>query len=190
MNRSISHLCRYPFYMPCLFIYILLLTFKSYSQTNQKLKYSAVLDSVKTYYGDTCSIGVSSALIKRLYKYQKYKPVKNYLKSYEEIKNAIEKFRKQYNKSISSDPALLLDVSKIFPKNEQQNIVNVCGIYLGPDSVTSIGLSYIILRSSPSNFYSKVYHVNNFDPTFKEELNNYGAEWYKSIKLKELNSSY
>ena len=71
-----------------------------------------------------------------------------------------------------------------------QNIVNLCGIFLGPDSVTSIGLSYIILRVTPLKFYSKLYQINNFDSTFKKELISFGDDWYYSMKLYELNTNY
>jgi hypothetical protein len=168
-----------------LLISLLFLNTKTFSQTNSESEYSSLLDSVKTFYGDTCVIGVSSGLIKRLYNYQQYSPVKNYLSSYETIKDKIEDFRKAYIKTIYDEPALLLDLSRILDDPRQQNIVNVCGIYLGPDSVTSISLSYIILRSSPAKFYSKLYQVANFDKAFKDEITNFGNDWYKSMELNE-----
>jgi hypothetical protein len=187
-----SNLFSYKFiaYLFCLSILIVFLNDQVYSKTPSKPKYSALFDSVKTYYGDTCYIGVNSELIKHLYKYKNYKLINNYLNSYESVKKNIEKFRKIYIKSIYSDVALLLDLSKIFTIEKQQNIVNVAGIYLGPDSVTNIGLSYIILRCSPSTFFSKLYQVNNFDKTFKKELSNFRNDWYKSLKLKEINPDY
>ena len=164
-------------------ISLLFFNTKTFSQTNSEPVYSSLLDSVKTFYGDTCIIGVSSSLIKRLYNYQQYSRVKNYLSSYEIIKKKIDEFRQAYRKTIYDDNALLLDLSRIFDVSKQQNIVNVCGIYLGPDSVTSIALSYIILRSSPSKFYSKLYQVVNFDKEFKNEITNFGSDWYKSMEL-------
>ena len=172
-----------------LFFLILAISFfgnPTFAQTTSKPEYLSLLDSVKTFYGDTCCIGVNSNLIKRLYGFQKYTPVKNYLNSYEAIRKNIEGFRKTYLKSIYDEQALLLDLSRIFSDSTQQNIVNLCGIYLGPDSVTSIGLSYIILRSNPAQFYSRLYQVVNFDQAFKEEITNYGDEWFYSKKLKEL----
>lgn len=155
----------------------------AFSQTNSDSDYNSLLDSVKTYYGDTCSIGVSSSLIKRLYNYEQYTPVRNYLDSYETIRKIIDEFRRTYIRTIYDENALLLDLSRIFSDTRQQNIVNVCGIYLGPDSVTSISLSYIILRSSPLKFYSKLYQVGNFDNAFKKEITNFGDDWYKSMEL-------
>jgi hypothetical protein len=141
---------------------------------------------VKTFYGDTCCIGVNSALIKRLYKFQKYAPVRNYLNSYESIKKTIEDFRTIYSKTIYNEKAMLLGLSRILKNNRQQNIVNACGIYLGADSVTSVALSYIIIRSSPIQYSSGLYQIANFDPLFKKEITNYGSDWYNSEKLKEI----
>ena len=166
-----------------LLISLLFFNSKTFSQTNSESEYSSLLDSVKTFYGDTCIISVNSGLIKRLYNYQQYSPVKNYLSSYETIRDKIEEFRRTYKKTIYDENALLLDLSRILSETKQQNIVNVCGLYLGPDSVTSIALSYIILRSSPVKFYSKLYQVSNFDQVFKNELTNFGSDWYKSMEL-------
>jgi hypothetical protein len=162
----------------------------TYSQPSALKEYTTLFDSVKTFYGDTCFIGVSSELINRLYAYQNYKPVKTYLDSYETIRRNIEKFRKMCIKSIYNENALLLDLTQIFTLYKQQNIVNLCGVFLGPDSVTSIGLSYIILRVTPLKFYSKLYQINNFDSTFKKELISFGDDWYYSMKLSELNTNY
>lgn len=112
--------------------------------------------------------------------------VKNYLNSYESIRKTIENFRKTYIKTIYGEKALLIDLSRIFKKDKQQNIVNACGIYLSPDSVTSIGLSYIIIRSSPFQFNAKLYQMASLDQAFKYEITKYGDDWYNSKKLKEI----
>ena len=174
----------------CTLLLITCFTSISYSQPTSMPEYSALFDSVKTIYGDTCFIGISSELINRLYSYQNYKPIKSYLDSYENIRRNIEKFRKMFIKSIYNENALLIDMTKIFTLDKLQNIVNLCGIFLGPDSVTSIGLSYIILRVTPLKFYSKLYQINNFDSTFKKELISFGDDWYYSMKLYELNTNY
>jgi len=173
--------------LPCvLFILIAFLNNKCYSQSVDSTEYKPLLDSVKVFYGDTCCIGVNSRIIERLYQYKQYTPVSDYLKSYEEIKAKIDSFRAAYRKSIYDDNAILLDLSRIFKVYKQCNIVNLCGIYLGPDSVTSLSLSYIILRTTPSKFYSNIYQVANFDSAFKNEIREYGNDWYYSIKLREL----
>jgi hypothetical protein len=156
------------------------------SQTNSNPEYLSLLDSVKCFYGDTCAIGVNSKLINRLYDFQKYEPVRKYLDEYESIRKTIEDFRKTYIKTIYDEKALLLDISRIFNNARQQNIVNLSGIYLGPDSLTNISLSYIIIRTSPGKFYSKIYQVANFDQAFKIEITNYGDDWYNSKKLQEI----
>jgi hypothetical protein len=161
---------------------------KTYSQAKSLPVYQSLLDSVKIFYGDTCCIGVGSNLIQRLYKYKQYTPVKEYLKSYEDVKYKIDTFRTIYGKTINNEKGLLLDLSRIFKIEKQFNIVNVCGIYLGSDSVTSLGLSYIILRSSPIKFNSKIYQLANFDQAFRHEITIYGNDWIKSIKLNEITS--
>jgi hypothetical protein len=162
------------------------LPIKNHSQTNFKPEYSSLFDSVKIFYGDTCFIGVNSNLIKRLYGFKKYVPVKTYLNSYESIRKTIENFRKTYIKAIYDEKSLLLDLSRIFKEDKQQNIVNACGIYLGPDSVTNIALSYVIIRSSPFQLNTKLYQMATLDQAFKYEITNYGDDWYNSRKLKEL----
>jgi hypothetical protein len=171
---------------PILFYLVLVFSFYSnptFSQSNTNPEYLSLLDSVKTFYGDTCCIGVNSNLIKRLYNFKNYSEVKSYLDIYDSIRQKIEGFRDTYKKSIYNEAALLLDLSRIFKNAKQQNIVNVAGIYLGSDSVTSIGLSYIILRSSPVKFYSKLYQVPNIEKAFREEITNFGNDWYKSLEL-------
>ena len=186
MAKSNFHFCKLIVFLLCLLFQFFFFSIKSYSQTNSKPEYLALLDSVKTFYGDTCFIGVNSNLIKRLYGFQKCVPVKNYLNSYESIRKTIENFRKTYIKTIYGEKALLIDLSRIFKKDKQQNIVNACGIYLSPDSVTSIGLSYIIIRSSPFQFNAKLYQMASLDQAFKYEITKYGDDWYNSKKLKEI----
>jgi hypothetical protein len=186
MLRLNFNFLRISIFLPFLICLFLISNIRIYSQTTTTPEYLILLDSVKIFYGDTCSIGVSSNLIKRLYNFQSYKPVRDYLNAYEAIKFSIESFRKSYGKTISEDNALLLGISRIFSDKRQQNIVNACGIYLGPDSVTSVGISYIILRSTPMTFYSQVYQIANFDKAFRKEILSYGSEWYYSEKIKEL----
>jgi len=172
-----------------LFILLFITSFynsKIYSQTNSHPEYLSLLDSVKYFYGDTCAIGVNSKLISRLYDFQKYEPVRKYLDEYESLRKTIDEFRNNYIKTIYDEKALLLDISRIFKDARQQNIINLGGIYLGPDSLTNISLSYIIIRTSPGKFYSKIYQVANFDQAFKKEITNYGNDWYNSKKLHEI----
>jgi hypothetical protein len=112
--------------------------------------------------------------------------VRKYLDEYEFVRKEIEVFRAMYIKTIYNEPALLLDLSRIFASAEQQNLVNVSGVYLGPDSVTSVALSYIILRASPKKYNSGVYQIANFDAAFKSEITKFGDEWYNSMELKEI----
>lgn len=190
MWKSLSNYKLYCYksivFMSCVILLISFPNNKIYSQAKSLPAYQSLLDSVKIFYGDTCYIGVRSSLIQRLYKYQHYTPVKEYLKSYEELKDKIDTFRTIYGKTINNEKGLLLDLSRIFKVEKQFNIVNVCGIYLGSDSVTSLGLSYIILRSNPLKFKSKIYQLANFDQTFRHELTIYGTDWFKSRKLNEI----
>ena len=174
--------------MKLLFPIFFLLIFSSfvYSQNKNDLAARSLLDSVKTIYGDTCEIGVSSSLIRRLYKYKKLNEVKAYLNQYEKIRYKITEFRKNYLSSIEKEPAMLLDLDRIFHNERLDNIINTCGIYFGPDGVTNLALTYTIVRNSVRNFYIQILQLSNFDQSFKRELTEYGDDWYISVKLKDL----
>ena len=180
-NFSFSKLFLYSLYFAIVLSFV---HSQSYSQTISKPYYIQLLDSVKIYYGDTCCIGINSILIKHLYEFQKYDPVRNYLDEYEFVRKEIEGFRTTYIKTIYNEPALLVDLSRIFADVKQQNLVNLSGIYLGPDSVTSVALSYIILRTSPKKYNSVIYQIANFDAAFKNEITKFGDDWYNSVELK------
>ena len=147
-----------------------------------------LLDSVKSVYGDTCNVGVSSKLIRQLFKYKNNSEVKSYLKTYNKLHQQINEFRRHYIHNIKNDKAMLLGLYRIF-KGKANNIVNACGIYFGPDSVTNIALSYTIVRSSVSSFYLDVVQLLNFDKTFKSELKKYGKDWFYSEKLRQIKNS-
>jgi hypothetical protein len=157
-----------------------------FAQSKKNTSYYSILDSVKKIYGDSCTIGVNSSLIKKLYTFKKYAPVKNYLESYENIHKKINDFRHHYINNIENDEEMLLDISRIFGNQKYQNFVNACGIYFGADSVTNIALSYMIVRSNITNLYAKIFHLIIFDKTYKYELSITGKDWYYSLKLKEL----
>ncbi len=169
-----------------LFFLTIILTIPVFPQISNKSKAAALLDSVKIYYGDTCNVGINSNLITELYKYKNISFVRAYLKNYNEIHKKIIEFRKSYFNLITKQDGMILDLARIFKLKKQQNIANACGIYLGPDSVTSIGLSYIITRSAVKNFFFTIIHFINFDPIFKEELLRNGKDWYYSLKLRYL----
>jgi len=162
------------------------ISFHIYPQNKNTSSALTLLDSVKTFYGDTCEIGVNSSLMNRLYQYKDTNVVNNYLRQYQEIRNTITKFRKEYLKAINENPAMLLDISRVFNNSKQDNIINACGIYFGPDSVTNLVVSYTIVRSTVSNFYFNVIQLLNFDKTFKKELSENGKDWYYSLKLENL----
>ena len=86
------------FLLSAVFIF-LSVGFKSLSYSQSRSSYNinarAYLDSVKIYYGDTCRIGVSSSLIRGLYKYSSFKPVSAYIKQYENIRKRIISYRNQ-----------------------------------------------------------------------------------------------
>jgi hypothetical protein len=166
--------------------FLLIFSFFVYSQNKNDLAARSLLDSVKTIYGDTCDIGVSSSLIKRLYKYKSLNEVKVYLSQYEKIRDKILEFRKNYRSTIENESAMLLDLDRVFHNQKQDNIINTCGLYFGPDDVTNLAVTYTIVRNSVRNFYLRILQLANFDQSFKRELTEYGDDWFISIKLKEL----
>jgi hypothetical protein len=170
---------------------MLFLTFSVQNKAQDKKRIDGIslLDSVKTIYGDSCEIGVNSSLIERLYHYKNLELVSNYLNQYQKIKNIILNFRKNYIDTIEKDPALLLDVDRIFRNKNLDNIINACGIYFGPDSVTNLVVSYTIVRSSVKNYYFKLIQLVNFDKTFKKELSTNGKDWFYSEKLAEIKNT-
>ena len=167
-------------------ILIVLVSSYIFPKLNNNLHVVSLLDSVKTFYGDTCNVGIKSNLISRLYKYQGLKIVKDYLKQYERIRREITDFRKSYFNLITKESGMILDLARVFKQPKQRNIANVCGIYLGPDNVTSLALSYIIIRSSVNNYFVSIIQLLNFDSTFKNELIQYGKDWFYSEKLPEI----
>ena len=169
------------------FIFLFFLfTLSVYPKTTNKLRAITLLDSVKIYYGDTCNVGIKSNLISSLYTYKRISVINNYLKQYEAIRKKIIEFRKAYYNNITNENGMILDISRIFKDKKLQNIANVCGIYFGPDSVTSIALSYIIVRSSVKSYFFSIIQLLNFDKTFKEELLQNGKDWFYSKKLIEI----
>jgi hypothetical protein len=169
-----------------LILITIIFSFRVFSQNKKYLKGIALLDSVKTIYGDTCEIGVNSSLIIRLNQFKNITVVDNYLKQYDNIRNKILQFRKDYYQTIENNPALLLDANRIFKVQKLNNIINACGIYFGPDSVTNLVVSYTIVRSNVANFYLKIIQLLNFDKTFKKELTQNGKDWFYSEKLREI----
>ena len=168
-----------------IFIFLALtFTTQVFSQKKYNTAGLSMLDSVKVIYGDSCEIGVNSSLIKNLYRYRSIHEVGKYLEQYENIRNKILNFRKNYHNTIEREPALLLDVDRIFHNYKQDNIINACGIYFGPDSVTNLVVSYTIVRNDIENFYIKVIQLANFDNIFKKEITEYGDNWFTSAKLK------
>ena len=170
-------------------LFFLACSIQNKAQNKNNINGISLLDSVKTIYGDSCEIGVNSTLIKRLYRYKDLKLVSNYLNQYNKIKDIILRFRKDYLASIEKDPALLLDVDRIFHNRNLDNIVNACGIYFGPDSITNLVVSYTIVRSSVKDYYLKLIQLVNFDKTFKKELSTNGKDWFYSKKLAEIKST-
>jgi hypothetical protein len=125
-------------------------------------------------------------LIKGLKKYSKIPAVAEYLKQYEEIKNRINSFRGQSISNIYNNAAILLEMDRIFKDVKNRNIINACGFYYGPDSVSSLIVSYSIVRNSVKSFYINILQMANFDRTFKKEIEKSGKDWYYSAKLHEV----
>ncbi len=166
----------------------LIITTQIFSQNKYLKAGLSMLDSVKVIYGDSCDIGVNSSLISGLYRYKNISKVREYLIQYENIRNKILEFRKNYYNTIEGNPALLLNVDGIFHNHEQDNLINVCGIYYGPDSVTNLVVSYTIVRSNIKSFYLRIIQLINFDKTFRKEISEYGDNWYISTKLNDINN--
>lgn len=162
------------------------LSSKSFPQTATKTKAVAYLDSVKIYYGDSCFIGVSSSLMRGLYKYRRFKLVSDYIDQYEKVRQEIISYREQSIKEINNDAAILLDMDRIFKKPKEMNIINACGFYYGPDSVSSLIVSYSIVRNAVKDFYINVLQIASFDNTYKKEIEAQGKDWYDSAKLPEI----
>ncbi len=175
----------------CAIIYALLIiiSFQYYSycqSANNKIQ--KTFNLVKKYYGDSCEVGISSSLIKKLYALKSDKSIKDYLKVYESIHQKITNFRNEYLNKINTEKGLLLDLDGIFRNRDQQNIVNACGIYFGADSVTNLSLSYIIVRNNINQFYLSILQLTNFDPIFRHEISSNGIDWFYSEKLKQIKS--
>ncbi len=167
-------------------IFCLLILFTSANIfPQQPSDYQTLLDSVKLLYGEPCQIGVASRLIYRLEKYHNFPDVKKYLNTYDSLHAIINNFRTRYKNEINDDPAMLLGVSRIFNGNSA-NIVNAAGIYLGPDSLTNVGLTYIIIHNNIDSYIVGIIQIANFDKIFRTEICEFGADWYNSLKLKDL----
>jgi hypothetical protein len=151
----------------------------------QPAPYTALLDSVKKYYGEQCTIGVSSSLIRQLYYYSNYDQVTSYLRNFERIKDDIENFRNEFHSRIYDDPALLLNMQNLF-EGDEINCVNATGIYFGTDNVNHLVLTYSIVRNSITSFNQPVIQLLNFDEVLRKELIAVKSDWYESAKLKEL----
>ena len=77
-------------------------------------------------------------------------------------------------------------MNAVFKDFVERNIVNACGIYYGADSVNSLILTYTIVHNFVISFYINVIQLSQFDYVFKNELLEYGKDWYYSKKLKSL----
>ena len=66
------------------------------------------------------------------------------------------------------------------------NIINACGFYYGPDSVSSLIVSYSIVRNAVKSFNINIIQLANFDSTYKKEIETRGSDWYYSAKLAEI----
>ena len=149
-------------------------------------KYLAILDSVKKIYGDTCSIGVNSKLIEKLYPFKNYSQVKEYLNEFKKIKKQIKEFRDAYSPTLEKENVILFSLPRIFKSKKDWNVVNAAGIYYGVDSVTNIALSYFIIKNNVSKYKISLIQIGQIDPVFKKELTRNGSDWYYSEKLKQL----
>ncbi len=166
--------------------FLLLISQFSISAQVKGKKYKALLDSVKSIYGDTCYIGVSSNLIKKLSKYKSYPEVANYLSEFYKIKKNIAEFRSNYINTLTHDAVILLDLSRVFKSSKQCNIVNACGIFFGADSVTNVAMSYFIIRNALQKSDESLLQIGNIDPLFKKELTSCGTDWFNSLVLKKM----
>jgi hypothetical protein len=165
---------------------ILFLTLSNnYAQQNLPSSVITLFDSAKAEYGAHCYVGINSSLIVRLYKFQKYPVIKNYLKEYKSIRNVINTFRLN-NSGALNNPATILNMKAIFKDSVERNIVNACGIYYGADSVNNLILTYTIVHNFVISYYTNVLQLSQFDDVLKEELLEYGKDWYYSKKLKNL----
>jgi hypothetical protein len=160
-----------------------------YAQQNLPPNLISLFDSVKTEYGTQCYIGVNSRLMESLNKYQQYLVIKNYLKEYNSVKNAISTFRLN-NSGALNNAAIILNMKAIFKDSLECNIVNACGIYYGVDSVNNLILTYTIVHNFVISYYINVLQLSQFDNALKEELLEYGKDWYYSKKLKSLKGAY
>ncbi len=177
-------------YLRIFFLFFFLLIFNTcFAQNKLDRNYSTVLDSVKIFYGDTCSVGIASKLIYELRKYSNVPEVSAYLGDYKTVHKTIIDFRRHYYETIMNERGMILDLKRIFKDKKQWNLANICGIYFGPDSVTNLAVSYIIIRDGVEDFYTPLLQLLNFDQTFKKELTKYGKDWYYSDKLKQIKDS-
>ena len=157
----------------------------NYAQSNLPDSVASLFDSVRAVYGADCYIGVTSKLIERLNKYQQYPAIKTYLKKYKSIRNTIMTFRLS-NSSTMNNSAIILNINAVFKNSVKRNIVNACGIYYGADSVNNLILTYTIVHNFVISFYINVIQLSQFDNVFKDELLEYGKDWYYSKNLKSL----
>lgn len=155
------------------------------NNTQSGPEHLSLLDSVKYFYGDPCFIGVESKLIRRLYLFEEFQEVRNYLDQYESLKQKIIDFRLAYEDMIENDESFILDISRVLFEDEI-NIVNAVGIYLGPEKVNRLSLSYMLIRASVGLFFQPLIRFVNFDRTFRKELEHHPEDWFKSEKLREL----
>ncbi len=149
-------------------------------------KYLAILDSVKTFYGDRCSVGVNSKLIEKLNPFKEHQQVKEYLDEFHKVKEQIIEFRKSYLPMLKNESLILLSLPRIFKSKKDWNVLNAAGIYFGADSVTNIALSYFIIKNNISKYNISLIQIGQVDPDFKKELTENGSDWIYSKKLKQL----
>ncbi len=109
----------------------------------------------------------------------------DYLDQYESLKLKIIDFRSAYEDMIENDASFILDISRVLDGDEI-NIVNAVGIYLGPNKVNRLSLSYMIIRNSAEIFFQPIIRFVNFEKTFRKELGHHTEDWYESGKLREL----
>jgi hypothetical protein len=160
---------------------------KIFAQSFSTQRLAQIFDSVKTIYGNPCTIGVPSNLITELAKYGANDPtVQNYLAEYDSVDNIILNFRNSILNTINNQEAVLFDVSGVFPDSLEKNLINLCGIYYGPEYVSSLIVSYTIIHDGITNFYLTGAQFGSFDKTFKNELINSGKDWFYSQKLKQI----
>jgi hypothetical protein len=89
------------------------------------------------------------------------------------------------NSSTMNNSAIILNMNAIFKDSVEGNIVNACGIYYGADSVNNLILTYTIVHNFVISFCINVIQLSQFDNVFRDELLEYGKDWYYPKKIKK-----